>query len=454
MSMTRNGGDVEYEARFPRSRELYAEAINFFPSGVTHDARYLTPFPVFVESAQGAIKRTIDGPELVDFWSGHGALLLGHGHPAIVSAVQNQVERGTHFGASHELEIEWASRIQALMPAAERVRFTSSGTEATLMALRVARIATGRDKILKLAGHFHGWHDQLAPAADPPHGDGDYAAPGVLDDVLGQLVVAPPNDISAIERAIETHKPACIIMEGTGGRWGVVPLEKSFVRDLRDLATRTGTLLVMDEVITGFRVDPGGAEAHFGITPDLVTLAKVVAGGLPGGALVGRADLMEAIAFENRYGRKMKHPGTYNGNPLSAAAGIAMLKEVATGQPCQRATEAGKALRSGLNSIFARSGIDWVAYGHFSLTHLLPNYQGPRPDGDDFVPYNGEFHRIDRPIPRELVHAFRRAALLSGVDCMGMGMITSASHDEIVIDRALAGFEQAFVRLRQEGNVT
>lgn len=442
--------DQEFRSRFPRSAALFAEASRIFPSGVTHDGRYLTPFPLYVESAQGALKQSVDGTELVDFWSGHGALLLGHGHPEIVAAVQRQMERGTHLGACHEREIEWAKRIQNLMPVAERVRFTSSGTEATLMALRVARIATGRAKVIKLAGHFHGWHDQLAPAADPPHDDGRYPTPGVLDDVLGQLVIVPPNNIDALAQAIQTHKPACVIVEGTGGRWGVVPLETQFVQDLRDLTQRTNTLLVWDEVITGFRVAPGGAQQHFEITADLTTLAKVVAGGLPGGALVGRADLMEAIAFENRYGQKMKHPGTFNGNPLSAAAGIVMLDAVATGEPCRRATEAAVALRSGLNELFAREGIPWVAYGHFSLTHLLPNYDGPPPREDGFIPYDGDFARIDQPIPKEIAHAFRRAAVFCGNDCMGMGMITSAAHDSSIIERALAGFAEAFQWLRRE----
>lgn len=339
-----------YRQRFPKSAERYAEASEIFPSGVTHDGRYLTPFPVYVDSAFGPMKRTIDGHDLVDFWSGHGSLLLGHSHPDIVRAVGEQLEKGTHYGACHELEIEWGRLVCDLVPSAERVRFTSSGTEATLMAVRVARLVTGRTKVLKFAGHFHGWNDQLSPAADPPHDDPNYPTPGIPDDVLANLVVVPPNDIAAVEQAIRAHNPACVIVEATGGRWGVVPVRGKFLNELRELTEATGTIFVMDEVITGFRVAPGGAQEVYGVTPDLTALAKVIAGGLPGGALVGRADLMEAIAFENRYGRKMKHPGTYNANPLSAAAGIEMLTRVATGEPCRKATDAAVALRRGLNS--------------------------------------------------------------------------------------------------------
>lgn len=440
-----------YRERFPRSAERFAEACEIFPSGVTHDGRYITPFPVYVDSAFGAMKRTIDGHDLIDFWSGHGSLLLGHSHPDIIRAVGEQLEKGTHYGACHELEIAWGRLVCDLVPSAERVRFTSSGTEATLMAVRVARLVTGRTKVLKFAGHFHGWHDQLIPAADPPHDDPAYPTPGIPDDVLGQLVVVPPNDIAAVEQAIRVHKPACVIVEATGGRWGIVPVRGPFLNALRELTEATGTVFVMDEVITGFRVAPGGAQEVYGVTPDLTALAKVAAGGLPGGALAGRADLMEAIAFENRYGRKMKHPGTYNANPLSAAAGIEMLRHVATGEPCRKATEAAVALRRGLNELFREQKVNWVAYGEFSLSHVLPGYDGPPPQSDDFIPYGGDFRRIDRPIDKRVAHAFRCAALLGGVDCMGMGMITSAAHDGTVIERALAGFADAIEQLRAEG---
>lgn len=442
---------TEYRERFPKSEKRFAEALQVFPSGVTHDSRYLTPFPVYVDSAAGATKHTIDGPELIDFWSGHGALLLGHSHPDVVRAVERQMELGTHYGACHELEIEWGRLVQKLVPSAERVRFTSSGTESTLMAVRVARLVTGRTKVLKFAGHFHGWHDQLIPAADPPHDNPAYPTPGIPDDVLGNLVVVPPNDLAAVEQAIELHKPACVVVEATGGRWGVVPVRGAFLKGLRELTKATGTVFIMDEVITGFRVAPGGAQEVYGVTPDLTALAKVIAGGLPGGALAGRADLMEALAFDNRYGRKMKHPGTYNANPLSAAAGIEMLRHVATGEPCRKATEAAVALRRGLNEIFREAGMNWVAYGEFSLTHVLPIYDGPPPESDDFVPYDGDFAKIDRPIDRRIAHAFRCASLLGGLDCMGMGMITSSAHDEAIIHRSLAGFAEAVERLKAEG---
>ena len=440
-----------YRNRFPRSAELYLRGATVFPDGVTHDGRALAPFPPYVTAAAGACKTTVDGVELIDYWMGHGSLLLGHSHPELVNAVGEQVQRGTHFGASHELEIRWAEQICALIPSAERVRFTNSGTEATLMALRLCRLISGRTKVIKLAGAFHGWHDQLAPGADPPHSDSRYPTPGIPDEVLDQLIVVRPNDLAAVEQAISRHRPACVILEGTGGRWGVVPFRMEFVRGVRELTAATGTLLIVDEVITGFRVAPGGAQEHYGIIPDFSTLAKVVAGGLPGGCLAGKAEFMEALASNNRYGQKMKHPGTYNGNPLSAVAGLTMLKHVATGIPCREANAAGAKLRADLNALFQEQQVNWIAYGDFSLTHILPHYSGNR--AGDSIPFDGDFERLDQPIEREFVNAFRCATLLAGVDCMGLGLITSSMHTPAVIDQTVAGFRRAIETLRASGYV-
>src|SRR5438876_11494293 len=169
-----------YQCAFPNSRKLFEQGKSLFPGGVTHDLRYLEPFPIYVDRAEGAYKWDVDSHRLIDYWAGHGALLLGHSHPAVVEAVQRQMARATHPGACHELEIEWGQAVQRLLPSAEKVRFVSSGTEATLMALRLARIFTGKPKLLKFAGHFHGWHDFVIPAADLPY---DGLVPGVLPAV-------------------------------------------------------------------------------------------------------------------------------------------------------------------------------------------------------------------------------------------------------------------------------
>ncbi len=438
-----------YVSEFPLSRKLHDQARGIFPNGVTHDLRHLEPFPIYVDRALGAHKWDVDGHRLIDYWCGHGALLLGHSHPAIVEAVQRQMARGTHLGACHEKEIEWGSWVQRLVPSGERVRFTSSGTEATLMALRLARMFTGRPRLLKFVGHFHGWHDFVIPGADYPY-DGT-PGPGIAAEVGRSTVLVPPNDLDAVDRVLG-HDPSigCVIVEPTGGHWGSVPMRGPFLHGLRDITRKHDRLLIFDEVITGFRVSPGGAQGYYGVKPDLTTLAKVLAGGLPGGCVTGRADILAGLEF--RPGQpKMKHPGTFNANPLSAAAGITALQLVADGEPCRHASDMGRRLRQGLNELFARRGLDWVAYGEFSGFRLLTGYLGPRPASDDFVPYGGAIEKLDAPQPPRLRHAFRLAMLLSGVDVSGLGGMTSAAHTEADVTATVQAVANAIDLLRQEG---
>lgn len=440
-----------YETEFGNSCKLFQQARDLFPGGVTHDLRYLEPFPVYVDHAAGAYKWDVDGHKLIDYWSGHGSLLLGHSDPEIVAAVQKQMGRSTHPGACHELEIEWGQWVQKLVPSAQKLRFVSSGTEATLMALRLARIFTGKPRVLKFAGHFHGWHDFLVPACDLPY-DGS-AVPGIPHESAVEPVVVPPNDIAAVERTLARDTQiGCVILEPTGGHFGAVPIHGDFLKALRDLTTRTQRLLIFDEVITGFRVHPGGAQAHYGVTPDLTSLAKVLAGGLPGGCVAGRADILAAIEF--RPGKpKMKHPGTFNANPLSAAAGIACLRQVASGEPCRRANATGRQLREKLNAMFARRGAAWIVYGEFSGFKFLPGYQGPGPKTDDFVPYDGVPEKLDAPKSAKMVHAFRQAMLLHGVDLPGLSGMTTASHTEADVEQTVAAVERSVAMLAAEGFV-
>jgi glutamate-1-semialdehyde 2,1-aminomutase len=440
-----------YREKYPQSAELYQRAKSIFPSGVTHDGRYLEPFPVFIDHAAGSTKYSVEGHPIVDYWMGHGALILGHSHPAVVAAVAEQMPKGTHYSANHALEIEWGERIRKLVPSCERVRFTNSGTEATLMALRISRLITGRKKVVKFIGHFHGWHDFLIPASAAPYDTGDWSMPGITEGVLGDMIAIPPNDLKLVEQTLIEQQPACLIIEGTGGHWGTAPVSGEFLKGLRELTRKHGVVFIMDEVITGFRVHPGGSQGHYGITPDLTTMAKIVAGGLPGGALGGRADLMEAIAFDNRHGKKMKHPGTYNGNPLSAAAGCAALDIVATGEPSRQANEIARRLRLRLNGLFDEKNVDWIAYGQFSTIRILPGYNGPRPTSDDFIPYGNDYLKLDIEPPRKFTHAFRTALLLGGVDWFGWGGLTSTAHSADDVATTVAAFDQAIDLLRGEG---
>lgn len=429
-----------YQAEFPTSRKLFEQARQVFPNGTTHDLRNMEPFAIYVDRALGARKWDVDGHELIDFWSGHGALLLGHSHPAVVEAVTRAMSRFSHPGGCHELEVEWGQLVQKLVPSAEKVRFVSSGTEATLMALRLARIHTGKPKVLKFAGHFHGWHDFLLQACDPPF---DAIPPGVPEHVAADAVIIPPNDPEAVEKALKANPDiGCVILEATGGHFGLVPIRGDFLRALRDITTRHNRLLILDEVISGFRVHPGGAQAYYNVKPDMTTLAKILAGGLPGGCVVGRADILGHI--DVRPGKpKMKHPGTFNANPLSAAAGAATLRLVADGTACERANNLAKLLRQKLNELFVRRELDWIAYGEFSAFKLIPGYKGPRSTADEFIPYNNDHTKLDAPKNTKLIHAFKRAMLLNGVDVSGLAGMTTSAHTEADIDFTVKAVSQA-----------
>ncbi|MFM8271232.1 MAG: aspartate aminotransferase family protein [Gemmata sp.] len=445
-----------YTAAFSGSKQRFEAAKGLFPTGVTHDARMMDPFPVYVTRAGGAHKWDVDGHQLTDYFVGHGSHILGHCPDDVVKAVQEQMARGTHHGACHDAEIEWGQLVRKLIPTAERVRFTGSGTEATMMALRLSRLYTGRAKFLKFHGHFHGWHDYVTVSSDPPY-DAP-GVPGVPDDVARHCVAIPPNDLAAVEDALKKDPQiGAVILEPTGGHWGAVPIRGEFLKGLREVCSRHNRLLIFDEVITGFRVAPGGAQAFYGVAPDLTSLAKILAGGLPGGCVAGRADVLAFI--EPRPGKpKMKHPGTYNANPLSAAAGIAALTRVATGTPCDRANAAAVRLRNKLNSLFESADWPWVAYGDFSMVRVVPNYTGPRPSpdaglNDGLVPFNGDVSRLDGPKNMKLYSALRQAMLLNGVDWWGFAGMTSCAHTDAVIDHTVAAFEQSLGAIHAEGLV-
>jgi glutamate-1-semialdehyde 2,1-aminomutase len=314
-----------------------------------------------VVRASGSRKWLVDGRELVDYTMGHGALLLGHAHPAVVDAVCAQAGRGTHYGAGHPLEVEWAERICSMVVSVDEVRFTASGTEAAMLALRVARAATARDVVVKLEEHFHGWSDALS--VDLVDGVPQPAA-GVAAVQLQTTRVIPSGDVAALRAALAPGDVAAVIFEGSGAHYGRIPLPEGFASAIRRECDRSGTLLVIDEVVTGFRVAPGGMQALLGIRPDLSVFGKVMAGGLPGGAVGGRRELMELLAS------RIAHPGTFNANPLTASAGIATLRICADGRPQETAEATAVALEAGWRDVLHRRGVDGRVWRLSSIVHL------------------------------------------------------------------------------------
>lgn len=441
-----------YQQLHPRSAALHDEALRFFPNGVTHDVRYVTPFPIYVERAAGSKKWDVDGHEIIDFVMGHGALLLGHAHPAVKRAVAEQIEKGTHYGACQELELRWAGWVQRLVPSAQLVRFTSSGTEATMMAVRLARAFTGRQKLVRFHGHFHGWNDNVVGFAIPP--DTTPQATGIPLAALQNQVLLPQHDTEALRRALEERGDvAAVIVEPTGASFGTIPLESSFLSDVRDLTERTGALLIFDEVVTGFRVAPGGVQALTGILPDVTCLAKVLAGGLPGGAVVGRRDILSLLGFgddEWNLKRRIPHPGTFNANPLSAAAGEAALSVIADGKPQQRAADLCRRLCQGINTLLRRAEVTGCAYGFSSMFHITMGYDVPPPEDGFLWNWQGRPGATVPGMSRERLEALKRGMLNRGVDLMRNGGLVSAVHTEEDVEATLAAFEETLADMRRE----
>ncbi|MBT5057869.1 MAG: aminotransferase class III-fold pyridoxal phosphate-dependent enzyme [Gemmatimonadetes bacterium] len=445
---------AEYAARTAGSARLATRARSMFPSGITHDARYIEPHGIYVTHAEGSHKWDVDGNEYVDYPGGHGALIHGHSHPDIVQAVQEQIGKGVHYGASSELELEWADCIQKLVPGAERIRFTNSGTESTQLALRLARAATGRSKVVRLMGHFHGWHDHAASGFLGQY-DGS-AARGVPDAVAREVILVPPGDVAAAAEALD-EDIAAVILEPTGSIWGQVPVTPDYVRRLRELTAANGTLLIFDEVISGFRCAPGGAQQALGVTADLVALGKIVAGGLAGAAVAGRADVFAAMDFRQAAAaqvEKVFHMGTYNAAPATCAAGIACLRLVDSTDACQQAINYGDGLIEALNQVFAEEGVAWVSYGTFGGFHVFLN-----PEGIDTNRHRIEAGQYDRatlkaPVPAAISLKLRIGMLLHGVDIQGWpGAPVSAAHTEADRDQTVHAFRQTIHALRQEGDL-
>jgi glutamate-1-semialdehyde 2,1-aminomutase len=445
--------DDRFAATHQKSRALWERAIKV-SRGFHTDPIVTRPFSIYITHAKGSRKWDVDGNEYIDYLMGFGALLLGHAHPAMVEAVQKQIVKGTHYGGENELELEWAERICKLIPCAEKIEFILSGSEADMLIARLARAYTGRSKILKFAEHYFGWAEDVLAGIAPPY-DKPFAGqipPFTKGVIGGGAVVIPCNDEQAMEEALAKRDIAAFFVEGGGANCGRIGMKPEMVKTARELTKKYGTLLVIDEVISGFRWSKGGYQAAIGVTPDLSPLAKLNGGGIPGGAAVcGRADIMDLLQLRpgdaewNRF-KHVIHRGTWNGNPLTAAAAVEMLKIVEKGEVQKIAAGKASHLADGIQKEFDKRGIEACCHNATSVLHL----------------HLGKCEKCDRTLcldtkksmPAELVHAWNGHLILNSVHLHrgAMGMVSPA-HTDADIEQTIEVFGKAMDGLLEEGVV-
>ncbi|MEM3615668.1 MAG: aspartate aminotransferase family protein [Candidatus Methanomethylicia archaeon] len=351
--------------------KLYERAKKVMPAGVSYAIRHFEPYPIYVKSAKGCRIYDVEGNEYVDYWMGHGALILGHNHPTMIKALRGAIEIGTHFGLPHEYEVEYSEQVVKMIPSAEMIRFTNSGTEANMYAIRLARAYTKRVKIGKMEGGWHGGYDALHVAVNYPFEKPESA--GLTEGATKDTLPLPFNDLETISKAVKRNELACIIVEPILGAGGCIPPEDGFLKGLRELCDEHNILLIFDEVITGFRLSSGGAQQYYGVYPDITVLGKAVGGGgLSVGAICGKRDIME-LMDHTKYKDKSErvfHGGTYTSNPLVSYVGTIMLREFEKGYIYPHINNLGRKLREELEEAFQKYSIDAHTTGDGSLVGI------------------------------------------------------------------------------------
>jgi glutamate-1-semialdehyde 2,1-aminomutase len=409
-----------------RSAELFERARRTLVDGVSSPSRgplNYHPHPLYMAGGSGGHMRDVDGNDYVDLMLAFGALIHGHAHPRLVEALQRAAEDGALTATASEVEVEVAERIAAMHPCAERVRFANTGTEACMAALRLVRGYTGRDKIVKFEGHYHGWADAYSLRSNMPGGS-DVDSLGIPAGALADTIVVPWNDADAVEQALDAHRGevAAIVTEPVMANMGVIPPRDGYLRTLRELADAHGALFYVDETVTGFRLGPGGACGRFGIRADVVTFGKALGAGFPVAALAGRADVMEALA-----GGRVLHYGTQNANPALLAV-VKESLEMLDAAAYERLERLAEKLVAGLRD---------ALQGEAIVQNVGPMLQVYFTDADAITSYRDFEQHVDRDRFNRFVHElFERGVYTSPSPALHSVLCTA--HTDEDVDRVLA----------------
>lgn len=416
---------------YETSEALFKRAKKSIAGGVNSDVRIgMKPLPLYFSRGEGAMLYDVDGNAYIDYALGQGPLILGHSPPAVLDAVESAMRDGQIFAGQSELEIEAAELVTGLVPCAGLCRFGLTGSEAVHGAVRLARASTGRTKLLRFEGHYHGWFDNVLVG---PSDDGDSASPmtqGQSPGAVAEVIVQPWNDLDGIEATFARHgdELAAVMMEPVMCNTGVIPPDDDYLEGVRAYCDRYGSLLILDEVITGFRLAPGGAQERLSVTADIATYGKALAGGFPTSAIVGRSDLME------RFGNGVNHSGTFNSNVISMAATLATLTELTRDDNAayKRIEATGTALMEGLGEIVERLGLPVIIQGYPAAFFVGFSESGSFNDAATFAD----------AVDGERYERFALAMLRRGVRVLERGLwYVSTVHDESHVERTLEAAE-------------
>jgi len=391
-----------YLLKTKKSKLLYERAKRVLPAGVSYILRFIEPHPFYTVRAKGSKLFDVDGNEYIDFWMGHHALIFGHSPSNVMKEVRRQLENGTHYGTCHELEIALAEQVGKMISSVEMVRFTNSGTEANMYATRLARTYTGRDRIAKFEGGWHGGYDALHKAVKTPFDVPESA--GLTEGALQDTVVLQFNNIEHVRKTIRKERLAGVVIEPVLGAAGCIPAKQDFLKELRELCSENGTLLIFDEVITGFRLARGGAQQFFGVKADITVLGKILGGGFPIGAVAGPGEIMERMdALRYERPKLSFHGGTFCANPITMTAGLTTLRMLEDGRLLNQLNKTGERVRRQLTEIFDGkkqavqvTGVGSLWHTHFTKEEVRDANAAARADNEKLVKYH--MHLIENGV--------------------------------------------------------